>query len=1048
MKSISFSFKKLISLLRNFFSTFSIRVIFHIEESIRNVSNFLTSHLFSLARTMTSKQRKREARKQTKLKIAKSVFFAYFDFFNSTVIDDDSEWDIFSKFTDILQRFQQFQLLYREFDLLNLLHDCLMNFVLNWFKSQSEFISLHDFDITFTKAFSSNEFATNSTTLQKQQKMKISISNRCQWCQLIYETWNSHRFQYSSCAARNQQAYEFVLQFLEKHTNEIIEKSTIFISSASSKQQKLNVSSKNLKMIKKIKTNAVKNAKRIKSKVLKIQKVAKSTSKFQNIDIFDSTLTCENRRFNEIAKFLQHFQQCQHLYRKSDLFMLLLICLWNSAFDIWYDKQNVMKSTSLNEWIETLRVDFANVSFAIIKTSKIICMLCDSNFNFKKKFREHVREQHTKKSVRNSFLSVDTLKSICETMKKSTIIDSFVSQKSDISIAISRQIFDSVMTLKTVNTSKNSHLSSDASEIVLESMKNTSTQCSFISSRLSLSQSLESEHHEFAIQKSEIESSLLKISTDKSVDESEKNSTITDSSVSFISQRSFKFSLVFKRSCFICRIDVSSVQEHYLEFSSCHEALRNRLEQQFARHAYQRKQKAQKQVENFYLSIYAVNSVCEIEKTSFFPHNFSVSELMFESAIAFRTVILLKRSNFSLFILETMSKSARKSATCRRCNKIFNFNNKFHEHIRERHARKFVKSFDLRVFASEFTHQIIEKSTSIDSSVSFVSQKSSIFSATSRSQKFWFSIIFKSIIASTRSNLSIATYKINSKSMKNAVVNCSLIFSSTSSHISVQKHQKSHIQKFYLTMNELHRMFVEKSKSFDLQQHQIRCRSSQSFDFRQFDRSCSTSSKKSYLILENLFEMFDEKLRKKRLFHDQNNVFSREFFSNQSRITVYFKFTVNQKSSISQDSKSSKSKSLNQHMSAKSIRIVFSEILSEISIKLSYKLSNVFCINLKFPVEISFFIFILLRFFSTFFLVFAFVSIIFVAEMNCINVYQQVISIIDRVDIEFVVSKRNWEKTRNKLLEYSITKHLQKNLLHLLNELYTSIIACAQISMR
>ena len=74
----------------------------------------------------------------------------------------------------------------------------------------------------------------------------------------------------------------------------------------------------------------------------------------------------------------------------------------------------------------------------------------------------------------------------------------------------------------------------------------------------------------------------------------------------------------------------------------------------------------------------------------------------------------------------------------------------------------------------------------------------------------------------------------------------------------------------------------------------------------------------------------------------------------------------------------------------------------------------------------DFFFFIFFRLFSIFFLVFAFVSIIFVAKIDCINVYQQIISIIDHVIIEFVVSKRSWEKSKNKLLEYSITKHFQK----------------------
>ena len=42
----------------------------------------------------------------------------------------------------------------------------------------------------------------------------------------------------------------------------------------------------------------------------KLKKVVKSTSTFQDIDIFDSIFTCQNRKFNEFAKFLQYFQQC------------------------------------------------------------------------------------------------------------------------------------------------------------------------------------------------------------------------------------------------------------------------------------------------------------------------------------------------------------------------------------------------------------------------------------------------------------------------------------------------------------------------------------------------------------------------------------------------------------------------------------------------------------------------------------------------------------------------------------------------------------------
>ena len=206
------------------------------------------------------------------------------------------------------------------------------------------------------------------------------------------------------------------------------------------------------------------------------------------------------------------------------------------------------------------------------------------------------------------------------------------------------------------------------------------------------------------------------------------------------------------------------------------------------------------------------------------------------------------------------------------------------------------------------------------------------------------------------------------------------------------------MQKSYLIMNDLSRMFIEKFKSFDLRSHQDRSYSSQSFDIRQSSQSCfSIASKKSYLIIENLFEMFDEKFRKKNMFQNQKNVSSREFFSEQLRITIYFKSTINRKSSISQNSKSSKSKNLNQHMTAKFIRIAFNENLFEKSIELSYKLFDVFCINLKSFVETSFFFFILLRLLSIFLLVLVFVSIISAARMSCIDVYEQVISIIDRV---------------------------------------------------
>ena len=63
----------------------------------------------------------------------------------------------------------------------------------------------------------------------------------------------------------------------------------------------------------------------------------------------------------------------------------------------------------------------------------------------------------------------------------------------------------------------------------------------------------------------------------------------------------------------------------------------------------------------------------------------------------------------------------------------------------------------------------------------------------------------------------------------------------------------------------------------------------------------------------------------------------------QSRIIFYFMFAINQKTSISQISKSSNSKNFQKHTFAKTIRFV----LSEKSIYSSYELLNIFYVNSK-----------------------------------------------------------------------------------------------------
>ena len=93
--------------------------------------------------------------------------------------------------------------------------------------------------------------------------------------------------------------------------------------------------------------------------------------------------------------------------------------------------------------------------------------------------------------------------------------------------------------------------------------------------------------------------------------------------------------------------------------------------------------------------------------------------------------------------------------------------------------------------------------------------------------------------------------------MKNAIVVYSFIFSFILSHNLIQKYQKFQIQKIYLIANDLNREFVKKSKLFDLRQHYNCYFFQQNFDIRQF------RSIKFHFIIENLFQIFDKKFKKK-----------------------------------------------------------------------------------------------------------------------------------------------------------------------------------------
>ena len=233
-------------------------------------------------------------------------------------------------------------------------------------------------------------------------------------------------------------------------------------------------------------------------------------------------------------------------------------------------------------------------------------------------------------------------------------------------------------------------------------------------------------------------------------------------------------------------------------------------------------------------------------------------ELIMKSKIKQKAKKLLKQQKKARLIKKRVEKY-----TCRRCKTIkFDNNIKFHEHIRIRHAKKskstFVQQFVEFVVSFAFESIIFSFFVSSSRSIifsSFSSSKFLFFSmftseivrersknvlfissiATSKKSIFWTKIVSRSVVASKFSRFSIATSKSIYNILKKSTIICSFA-SFTSSRISISKHQN--IRKSYFIMNDLIRMFVEKSNSFDLQQHQIRSLFSRDFDKCNFANKC------------------------------------------------------------------------------------------------------------------------------------------------------------------------------------------------------------------
>ena len=246
----------------------------------------------------------------------------------------------------------------------------------------------------------------------------------------------------------------------------------------------------------------------IKRAKLKVIEVAKSTSTLVNIDIFDSTLMRDIEEFDlysKMLKYLQHLQQIQHQYRKSDVLDLLFKCLRNSAFK-WFNSQSsfIIIQNFDKDLIcafFTISLEFTSKSFISshvshsspqyhlcvecfaqfssmirllehikqVSCSKVICKHCEQDFNFKNKLHEHIREQHTQKSNINSNLRFSSSEFTYKIKKKSAVVYSSASLASSVS-----SIFSVTFTSISESVSSSSNFSIVTHRITSKSMKKLS----------------------------------------------------------------------------------------------------------------------------------------------------------------------------------------------------------------------------------------------------------------------------------------------------------------------------------------------------------------------------------------------------------------------------------------------------------------------------------------------------------------------------------------------------------------------------------------------
>ena len=582
-------------------------------------------------------------------------------------------------------------------------------------------------------------------------------------------------------------------------------------SSSSQKQQKLKIKSEISKIVKR---NEFK-------KTSKAEQTVKSTSTFQNIDIFEY----EHIRNHEALKFVKN----SHLSINA----VNLVCeIEKRSFTSQKSHDSLTKSQkSIFEFAITFRSvtssELSNLSLSTLKTESksakksATCRHCKQTFKFKDFFRKHKREQHAKKSVINSSLLSHALNLVCEAKKKSAINDVIaLSASSQIFVQKSQKIdiqkHSIVNSLLLINTVKSTYEVAEKSTIasIAKASKITSIQKEIELTRqkiqkveiLKIKQRLnelrERRTQREIKQKTQKQTEMIEQKTQKKV--ARFISTFRDIDIfdSTLIRDIQKFEWYSQVTNFLQHLE--QCQHQYWKsdvLALLFKCLREFSHAWFKKQIFIFLQNFDKNLVNaFFISI---ESEAIQSTSSFFSHEsliFTTSRNLTSDTETSLQSVSSKLSSFQLRVFNSASKSMKNASIqrivcartiCKRCNQIFNFNNKFHEHIRQHHARKSVisKSSDLRVLALESTYKIVEKSTVIcssashASSISFATSQSQIFSTTESSRSISFS----------DSHFSIATLKITSKLMKKLSINCSITFSFSSFRISVRKHHEFHI---------------------------------------------------------------------------------------------------------------------------------------------------------------------------------------------------------------------------------------------------------------